>query len=162
MAISRNVACKVLVKADTGSSNALESLGYSIGGVNIEERPFNEPIHSDENGGPQGPPVDIIHHGEMHVITFDMVSYDAAVAAKLKAFRGTTDGSAAATPCGLLFADSGTHRILLLGSSFTRNYLRCVVSASNLGQVGSHASVFRVTIEAYMNASNVLWNTTTS
>lgn len=162
MAIQRNVACACLVKVDTGSANALESLGYSISGINIEVRPFNEPVHSDENGGPQGPPVDIIHHGEMHVLTFDAVSYDPAVEVKVVPFKGTTDGSSAATACGQLFADSGSYRVLFLGSSFTRNYLRCVISSKNLGQVGSHASVTRYTIEAYPNASKVLWNTITS
>lgn len=162
MAIQSNVACALLIKVDTGSANALESLGYTIDGANIQERTFNEPIHSDEQGGTAGPPVDIIHHGQIDVITLELTRYDPAVAAKLRLFRGVTAGSGPSAPCSQLFADSGSHRVLLLGSNYTRNYVRCVLTDSNISRIGSHASVLRLTFEAYPNGSAVLWNTTIS
>lgn len=160
MAIQRNVACALLIKVDTGSSNALESLGYTVNGANIQERTYNEPVHSDELGGTSGPPVDIVHHGQVDIITLELTSYDPAVAAKLRLFRGIAEGLNPGFPCGLMFADSGSHRVLLKGENYTRNYLRCVLVDSNTAQIGSHASMLRLTFEAYakpIGTSPVVW-----
>lgn len=162
MAIQTNIACPVVIKIDTGTANALEQLGYSVNGCDITEQKYEEPIFSDENGGPQGPPVDIIHHGQVDVITFTSVRFDPAVAAKVQYVRGTTIGSAP-DPCTLLFADGKTYRVLLLGDdTFQRNYLRVVVDAKRLTRIGAHATEWQVTLTCHKNADGVFFNSVTT
>ena len=162
MGIQLNAGCATLLKIGTGSSDALEELGYSIDGFNLEERVFKEDIHSDENGGTAGPPVDIMIHGQIDVITFDAVRIDPIVAAKVQFVKGTSAGVVPSS-CVLLFGDSKSYRVLLIGTNFTRNYLRVVISQKNLGRIGAHASVFRYTLECHMDpTARVLWNTTTA
>ena len=171
MAIQPNVACKALVKIDTGTSNALENLGYSINGINIDEQAFREDIFSDQGGGNSGMPVDVMMHGERHIITLDMVYWDPAVGAKIQYVRGTTAGEAA-SPCTLMMGDSKFYRLLITGTGFTRNYLRAFAVSRSLGQIGTHPSILRLSFEAYPvtqidpssppTNNNVVWNTTTT
>ena len=159
MAIEPQVACTVLVKVDTGSANALETWCESIDGISIREQSFKEPIHSDSNGGTAGPPVDLLVHGEVHVITFQSVRFDAAVDAKVRFVRSVTDGTSTGG-CVLAFADGAFYRVLLQGANFVRNYVRVMVEDKELGRIGSHASVRQITLTCYKNDSGVLWNST--
>lgn len=161
MALQQNVACTVTVKADTGSSNALETWCESMEGISIREQVFQEPIFSDSNGGSQGPPIDILVHGEVHIITFQSVRFDPAVDAKMQYVKSVASGTASGG-CVLAFSDSKFYRVLLTGTNFTRNYLRVMVTDKELGRIGSHASVRQITLTCYKDASGVLWNTTTS
>lgn len=128
-------------------------------GVSVREQVFQEPIFSDANGGSAGPPVDILVHGEVHIITFQAVRFDPTVDAKMLYVRGTTAG-AASGGCVLAFADSKFYRVLLTGTNFTRNYLRVLITDKELGRIGSHASVRQITLTCYKDGSGVLWNTT--
>lgn len=164
MSIQVNVPCVVTVKVDTGSSNALQSWCESQEGFSIREQVFQEPIYSDSQGGSAGPPVDILVHGEIHIITFTSVRFDPTVDAKVCFVRETADGVSAAN-CTLMFADSKAHRVLLQGANFVRNYLRVMVSERELGRIGSHASVRQVTLTCYpkdVSGTLTLWNSTTT
>ena len=159
MAIQVNVPCTVTVKVDTGSANALESWCESIEGISIREQTFKEPIHSDTNGGTAGPPVDLLVHGEVHVITFQSVRFDPVVDAKVRFVRSIADGTSTGG-CVLAFADGAFYRVLLTGANFVRNYVRVMVEDKELGKIGSHASVRQITLTCYKNDSGVLWNST--
>ncbi len=161
MAIQLNVGCKTLIKTGTGASNALEELGYTVDGVSIDHRMYREDIHSDQHGGTSGPPSDVMVHGEVHIITLDMVYWDPAVASKMQYVKGTTAGEVG-SPCTLMFGDDKYYRVLLTGTGFTRNYLRVLPTSNNLSRIGTHASLLRLTLEAYPDDDDVLWNTTTA
>lgn len=103
--------CQILV--DTGTSNALESLGFSEDQVTIEERVFRHDIHSDEYGGPEGPPIDVQYLGEVHYITMSLVNFDIAIYKKIQAkiYGGTLGVSQ--NPGTLMGGESKAWRLLL-------------------------------------------------
>lgn len=103
--------CQILV--DTGTSNALETLGYSEDQVTVEERVFRADVHSDEYGGPEGPPIDVQYLGEIHYITMSLVNFDIAVYKKVqpKVYGGTYGESV--NPGSLMGADGLSFRLLL-------------------------------------------------
>ncbi|CAK9057774.1 Uncharacterized protein SCF082_LOCUS30935, partial [Durusdinium trenchii] len=114
------------IKVDTGTSNALETLGKTANGIQIREQVFRENVPGDANGGDAGPPIDIQYHGEIHIVTLEFTYWDDSIMAKVipKLYGGTA--GAVGTAGTLWAADSKTYRLLMDGSGFTRNYLRAI------------------------------------
>jgi hypothetical protein len=84
--------CQILV--NTGAQYALEELGYSEAGVEIRFERKYVPVHSDENGGPDGIPLDYQDFGYMHNVSFTLVNFDIAIWKKLSSGQyGGTHGS---------------------------------------------------------------------
>src|SRR6185436_21084756 len=79
------------VQLDTGTSHALESLGWSINGVEIQEDVKHLDVPGDQNGGDEGIPIDVQYLGEMHIVRMEMSKWDSAVADKglAKTYGGT-------------------------------------------------------------------------
>lgn len=123
MATAVIVAGPVLVRTGTGSASALEDLGYSANGVEIDEQPLELPVPGDENGGDEGNPIDIQTFHERHIIRMELTKFDSAVAAKVGCkFKGDTAGTMGTI--GRLFAaGSGVYRLLLSSTNVTRNYI---------------------------------------
>lgn len=161
MAEQFNVACTLTVKVDPGSG--LTTLGYTAEGANISARTFQEPIHTDEQGGQAGPAVDILDHGQIHIVTLEMIKYDPAVMAILETFQKSGTSGSVGSPCTLLKADSKTFRLLLTGTNFTRNYLVAIPAGEiRTGPIGSKVTRTQITFECHKNGSGVLFNTTTT
>lgn len=160
MAEQVNVAGKCLIKVGTGSEGALETLGYSINGVIISEDTFTGDVPGDENGGDQGPPIDIQYFGEIHRISMDLSKYDPVIAAKIQAkYRGGAAGTTG-TPGSLFFAASTTYRLLLVATNFVRNYLVTLPCRQPQEfNAGTKFSVQRFLFEAHKSGTT-LWNTT--
>lgn len=162
-AICAVVAGPVQVWVDTGASNALEFLGWSLNGVAIEQLAFHGEIHSDESGGQPGPPVDYQLFGHQHRITMELAKFQDSVLAKLDPrYNPNTSGGNVAV--GMLLAcASATFRVLLKGPNFVRNYLSCVIrDPIQLAPVGSQASRARVSFLASTTIGGTMWNTTTT
>lgn len=125
MAIAVVVPGPVLVRTGTGSASALEDLGYSVNGVEVDEEPIVIPVPGDQNGGDQGIPIDEQYLGEAQYIRMELTNFDAAVMAKIGAkLKGETAGTL--DTIGTLYAAGSLYyRVLLLGTAFTRNYLAC-------------------------------------
>lgn len=160
MAISVVVPGPALVRTGTGTSSALEDLGYSINGVEIDEEPLVIPVPGDQNGGDQGIPIDEQYLGEVHFIRMELTKLDAAVVAKIgaKVLGGTT--GEIATIGSLYAAGSLMYRVLLSGTTVTRNYLACRPTRIS-APYGS--KYLRQTIEFIARpVSGVLYNSTTS
>lgn len=161
MAVQVNVSGALLVKTGTGSASALEDLGYSINGVEIQEDVFTGDVPGDQNGGDQGPPIDIQYFGEVHRISIDLSKYDPAVAAKIQSkYKGGTAG-AIGTPGSLFIGATTYYRLLLTGTNFTRNYLGAIPRQPMAINAGTKFSVQRFVFECHA-IGGVLWNTTTS
>lgn len=113
MATEVHVLGRCQISVDTGTSNALEVLGYSEDQVRIQERVFRSDVHSDEYGGPEGPPIDVQYLGEIHYITFTLVNFDLAVYKKIqpKVYGGAYGES---PEPGTLMAGDGKYFRLLL------------------------------------------------
>jgi hypothetical protein len=151
--------CEVWV--DTGTARALEFLGWSLSGVTIEEVAYHAPIHSDENGGPLGPPVDYQLFGHQHRIAMELSKFQDLVLARLDP-RYHPDTAAGNVGVGMLLGcATATFRLLLKAPNFVRNYLAAVIlDPIELSPVGSQATRARVTFTANVVTGGTLWNTT--
>jgi len=161
MSVAINVACTLTVKADTGSGLAI--LGYTTEGGRYSVRPFQTPIHSDENGGSAGPPIDIMQHGVIHTWSLELIKYDSAMLNVIETYKqGGTPGSAT-NACTLLFGDAKYFRLLLVGTNFTRNYVRAIPTSIDIGPIGAQATRAMVTFDCYAEpTAGVIHNTTTT
>lgn len=161
MAAAVQVAGACLVKTGTGSASALETVGYSVNGVDIQEDVFSGDVPGDQNGGDQGPPIEIQIFGEVHRISIDLSKYDSAVVAKIEAkINGGTTGQTT-TAGTLYFAGAYYYRLLLTATNFTRNYLAAIPRQPQGLNVGSKFSVKRLVFDCHA-VNGVMWNTTTS
>ena len=115
-------ACEILV--DTGTSNALETLGYSNDNVRIRQQRFTHKIYGDQNGGSEGIPLDIQNLGAIHIVQFELVNFDIDVFNKCEAAAyGVTEGETGTVG---QFLSNTEFRLLLKPESGVepRNYLK--------------------------------------
>ena len=163
--ICANVAGPLEVWLGTGTSNALEFLGYTINGADIEEISFQGEIHSDEAGGEKGPPVDYQIFGTQHRISLELQRYNSIILEKLNLFYNKND-SPAPVVGGLQICGGSSFRVLLCShdlTTFVRNYPACVIKEPvNKGPIGSQATRARVSFISNAVTGVVPWNTTTS
>lgn len=155
------VAGPVAIFVDTGAANALEFLGYTIDGVEIEENAFIEGIPSDLSGGTSGPPTDYQWFGRQDRISFELGKFDPAVLAKVS--QRNNPAASGTLNVGTLLGCSGqTYRVLLLGDNFTRNYLSCIpIDPHRWAPIG--AKFTRVSGSFTANVvSGVIYNTTST
>lgn len=165
MAINVQVAGPALVKIDAGQGSGIETLGYTINGVNISDELFAGDVHGDQNGGDEGPPIDIQYFGEIARIRMELSKWDFDVASKV-------EGRLASTAAGVI----GTPGCLFLGDTLNTNYFRLIISPSkdtafnrNFGaaiprnaievNIGTKYSRFVIDWECHA-LSGILWDTT--
>lgn len=157
-----NVAGAVQVWVGTGTSAALEFLGYTINGVEMEELTFMSNVPSDRAGGTEGPPVDVQHMGDLHYIRLELGQFYESILAKIRArLNGATEASSH-TPGTLLACGGYYYRLLLWGPNYTRNYLAAIPRGAIRMNAGTQFSRAMVEFECHRNSSGVLWNTTTT
>ena len=162
MAITVNVAGLATIKAGTGASGALESLGYTMDGARITSEGYTTNVPGDQNGGDEGPPVEIQYLGETARVRLEMTKWDTAVQAKLEArFKGGTAGTPP-TAGSLMFAGGGYFRLLIHSPATPRNF----ICASLLKQPieinkGTKFSRLVLEFECYKDpTTGVLYNST--
>lgn len=157
-----NVAGPVQVWVGTGAASALEFLGYTINGVEIEELTFMSNVPSDRDGGTEGPPADVQHMGDLHYLRLEMGQFYEAILAKIRArLNGSTEASSI-VPGTLLKCGNYGFRVLLWGPNYTRNYVFGIPRGAIRMNAGTQFSRAMVEFECHRNALGVLWNTTTS
>ncbi len=151
--------CEIWV--DTGTARALEFLGWSLNGITIEEIAYQTPIHSDENGGDQGPPADYQMFGHRHRILMELSKFQDGVLAKLDQ-RFNPNASSGSVGVGMLLGcATASFRLLLKAPNFVRNYLATVIlEPIEISPVGSQASRARISFTANVVPGGTLWNTT--
>jgi hypothetical protein len=162
MATGIQVAGLATIQVDTGNSHALETLGYSINGVEIEENIFTLPVHGDEHGGDSGPPIDIQYLGQVDTVRMELTKYDLAVLDKLRArlwnsgFTAPTAGQVLSANIGsLFFAGSFTFRLTIdcANSGYDRDYIKVIFQESISENRGVKHSVPRLTATCYREPS---------
>jgi hypothetical protein len=109
----------------TPASGSLENLGYTEAGVDITEQEFTYDVQGDENGGDQGPPVDIQSMGLIHIIRIHLTKWDDATAAKIRARNASASEGTPVTSGTLKFQGGKDYRVLL-DCFVPRNYTRVV------------------------------------
>lgn len=150
------------LKIDANQGSGLEQLGYSEDGVRIRRELFRLPVHGDQNGGLDGPPIDIQQLGAIYHVEMTLTSFDWAVLTKLE--NGVAGGTAGTegTVGTLLFSESNKiFRFLVHTTNRPLNFLRAVVEDLDWNKGTKHNKVL-LTMACYKNASNLYYNTTTS
>src|SRR3972149_3350399 len=123
MATTIQVDGLATIKVDTGGSHALETLGYTINGVEVTKNAHNLPVYTDENGGDSGPPTDVQQMGEHHIVTMHLSKWDEAFLEKIRPrLYGGTAGTVGAAG-SLLQGGSLFYRLLIHSVSRPYNYL---------------------------------------
>ena len=162
MAMTVNVAGPAIIQVDTGVANALEDLGYTANGAEVEVRGFYGDVPGDENGGDSGPPIDVQYFGDIAVVRLEFTRYDPTVLDKVVCrLYGGTAGTPG-TPGTLMFAGSKTYRLLIKTTSLPMNFPRAIYRGSRVVNKGTKFSREISEFECHKNGSGVLWNTTTS
>lgn len=129
-------------------------------------------VPGDQNGGSEGPPIDIQYYGQIHRVRLEMSKYDKAVAEKLGArlLGGAAGVIGANTPGSLLAGGSLYHRLLLkstttAGGTSARNYVAAICRGAIEVNRGTRWSRLVMEFECHsrdVSGTITLWNTTTA
>jgi len=113
MAVAINVAGLASVYVDTGGSNALELLGYTRNGVDITDNGYFLDVHTDVDGGDDGPPTDVQYLGGTITIRMEFTKYDDAIRAKIdtRLYGGTSGVNGAVG--SLMRGGAKTYRLVI-------------------------------------------------
>jgi hypothetical protein len=158
MAHAVNVAGPAEVKVGTGSAGALESLGYTRQGADVRNQGFFIDVPGDQNGGDQGPPIEVQYLGEIARIRLEMTKWDEAIAAKIRTrLLAGTEGTPGAAGT-LMFGDSKTVRVTLSTTTGPMNFPRCFIRGEWEINKGTRYSTLVVEFEAHKDSTGVLYN----
>lgn len=160
MAEQINVAGASPVYIDRGSG--LQMLGYTASGVDLGGQAHFLDIPGDQNGGDQGPPIEIQYFGETMDIRLDLTKYDPVLAELIEARLSGAEAGTPPTSGSLVFGSGGAMRLVIASPSRPRNFPRAVPRGAFQINKGTRYSRFIVDFTAYKSASGILWNTTTS
>lgn len=140
-------------------SGSLQTLGYARNETEIILTPFYHDIHSDENGGDQGPPVEKQFLGAVAQIRMRLSKIDTAVADIVEKFMSGASAVGAPGAAGsLMFAGDNSLRLLIDSATGPRNFLRACPTSPIESNHGTKAMEKFVEFTAYKNDSGVLWN----
>ena len=151
-----------LIRVGTGSAGALEDLGYTEDGADVDIEGFFENVWGDQGGGPSGVPIDVQYFGELARIRLTLTKWDAAIADKVvPRVNGATAGTPA-TPGTLMFQESKSIRLLLSPTSRPLNFPRAFLRGNYQINKGVKHSKIIFEFECHKDGSGVLFNATTS
>lgn len=162
MAEQVQVAGLVTIKVDTGSAHALETLGFSVNGVDLEENIFTLDVQGDEHGGDAGPPIDVQYLGQVDIVRMELSKYDKAVLDKIRArlwnsgFTTPAAGQVLSADIGaLFFAGSKFFRLVLdaANGGFDRDYVKVIFREPITVNRGVKHSIARLTATCYREPS---------
>lgn len=171
MAATPQVSGPCEIKVDTGTSRALQSLGWTANGVTIERTRLTVDIPGDQNGGDDGVPIDIQDFGGFYRVKLELTKWDSTVASKVRVLgnpNGTTFSGVSlgqvVTPGTLIVSNSGYYRLLLLPTDATQavNFL-CAIPKEDPEQLNLSSKFSRLMLSfVCYPLSGVMWNTTTT
>jgi hypothetical protein len=163
MAKQVNVAGLALIRLGVGVS-ALQDLGYTVNGATIVTEGHAVNIPGDENGGDDGPPIEIQMLGETARVRLELTKWDPAVQLVLETRLG---GGTAGTPAAagtLVFANSNFFRLVVNSPVTPRNF-PCATLVRTPIEINKGTKYSRLVceFECYKHpTSGVLWNATIS
>lgn len=170
MSRTNHVSGECLLRTGTGGSNALEDLGYTVDGVDLEFHRHTSDVKADTGGGEEGVPVDVQEMGKEAFIRAQLVSYDEAVLAKIRKDADETTEGGLATIGRLLGANGHLFRLLLTSPSeaVPWNFPTVYLHDSASVKLGTKRTIWNLTFRAiaYIGIGTskdvVLYNRTTS
>lgn len=162
MAETINVAGVALIKVDTGSSHALELLGYTRNGAECTFQVFMHDVHTDLDGGDDGPPTDSQELGQIATIRLELTKWDTAVSAKIECRQYGATAGTVLSPGVLMVGGLKTYRLLIHSATNPLNFPVVMFREPIELNKGTKYSTMILIGTAYRNASSVLYNATTS
>lgn len=162
MALTIPLAGPVLIRVNPG--NGLADLGYSANGVTVEEQDFTENVPGDERGGDAGPPIDIVQHGQIHIIQLELTKWDTAIMARVaNRLSAASPVAGVITRTKLYLGDNMAMRLILVGPGYTRNYPLAIPRGPiRMAPVGSRPSRQTLSFECHEGDAGLMWNTSTA
>jgi hypothetical protein len=116
MAVAVNVDGSTLVKF--GLTGDLKDLGYTRNGVDVTLEGYFVDIPGDQNGGDDGPPVDVQYLGEIARVRAELTKYDTAIALTIyERFPASAAGVPVNAAASSLLMANNQHRELQLNST---------------------------------------------
>jgi len=162
MAVAVQVPGLATIKVGTGAESALETLGYTRDGANIRPKAYYQDVPGDENGGDQGPPIDVQILGETATVRLELTKFDETVAAKVRARCASGTEGTPSTAGTLMFGDSKTIRVLVHTVTLPMNFTRCFLRNDIELNKGTKYTTLVLEFEAHKDGSGVLYNSTTA
>jgi len=160
MTISIQVSGTVLVKVGPQSCQdaKLESLGYTSNGARIQEEDFYEEVHTDEQGGDAGPPVELIYHGKRVRVTLELTKWDGTVADKLAArVSGTSQPGKQLEAGNAMIANQKAFRLVLKSSVGSWDLPVAIVRGQFEINKGSRPSRLLISFECYPDSTGIIY-----
>lgn len=155
---------KATIKVDTGSSNALETLGYTRNGADVSEEGFFIDVPGDENGGDSGDPIDIQYIGEMARVRLELTKFDQTVLGKV--MRRMNDALKTAGTIGtvgrFMFLNGLHFRLVIDSPTDPKNFYRAIPRAPTNRNMGTRFTMKVIEFDCYKNENGVLYNAVTS
>lgn len=162
MTAAVQVTGPALVRVGTGTDNALESLGHTGQGADVQSQGFFLDVPGDENGGDAGPPIEVQYMGEIARVRLEMTKWDSAVAAKVQSRLADGTAGTPGTAGTLMFGDGKTIRVLLSTTNGPMNFPRCFLRNPWEINRGTKYSRLVLEFEAHKDGSGVLFNAVTT
>ncbi len=165
MAVAVQVAglATIAVGAEGAAFADLSILGYTRDGAEIVTEGHYVDIPGDENGGDEGPPIDVQYLGETAKARLELTKWNSTVADTIASrLHGATAGTPG-TAGSLMFAGSYVKRVLIYKAgtpnvamfNFPRAFCRAPIEINK----GTKFSTLILELEAYKDANGVLYNT---
>lgn len=160
MATTVNVGGLATVKVGTGAADALETLGYTRQGVTITAQDYYLDVPGDQNGGDEGPPIDVQYMGETAIVRLELTKWDVDIEDKVVCrVKGGTAGSPSAS--GTLMNANGAMRLLVDTPTRPYNFPQAFPRKPIEVNRGTKFSTLIIEFECHENQDGVLYNRTT-
>lgn len=156
------VVCGLAIVKIQVPAGSLETLGYSRNGVTVSEEAHHLDVPGDENGGDEGPPVDVQILGETARVRLELTKIDTAVADKIRARVAAGTAGTPPTAGTLMFGGSKAIRLLIHSTTSPINFPRAFPRNAIELNRGTKYSTFVCEFECHKDGSGVLYNSTTS
>lgn len=153
---------KATIKVGTGTSAALELLGYTRNGADVTEEGFWIDVPGDEHGGDSGPPIDIQYIGEMARVRLELTKFDQAILAKvMKRLNAAAKTAGARGTVGrFVFLNSEFFRLVIDTPTNPKNFPVAVPRAPTNRNMGTRFTMKVLEFDCYFDAQGVLYNET--
>ena len=160
MSVEVHVPGPALIRAGTGGGGALADVGYNQNGADIVFQGFFQDVPCDSHGGDDGPPAEVLYHGEIARIRVELTKWDSDVINILNGrLRGLSTPGTPSGPGVLMFAGEHDFRLLVLTANLPYNFPRTILRAPiEMPRRGSKYSIVVAEFEAHKDGTGLLWN----
>lgn len=159
MAATVHVAGACLCQIATPYTGSLVTLGYTRNMADVTKEAFFLNVPGDENGGDDGPPIEVLYLGEIARIRLELTKWDELIANAIRArVAGGTAGTAS-TPGTMMSSADKMIRVLLKSANIPRNFPFVLPrNAIEIGRGTKYSSLI-LELEAHkIPATSILYN----